>query len=73
MWCMKCTYVHFTDQYAVNALENNADNMSAIVSCVGKIHPTLLKSINDHLSFYAKVGDEDSNIEEQVKSTMNKL
>ena len=45
-----------TNLHADNALANDVDNMPAIVSCVGRIHPSLLKFMYEQLTFHAKRG-----------------
>ena len=44
--------------------------MPAIVSCVGRIHPSLLKFMYEQLTFHAKKGSSDSFVESKVQSKM---
>ena len=59
-----------TNLHADNALANDVDNMPAIVSCVGRIHPSLLKFMYEQLTFHAKKGSSDSFVESKVQSKM---
>src|SRR6056300_641965 len=59
-----------THLHADNALANDVDNMPAIVSCVGRIHPSLLKFMYEQLTFHAKKGSSDSFVESKVQSKM---
>ena len=45
-----------TNLLAANASVKDVDNMPAIVSCVGRIHPSLLKFMYEQLTFHAKKG-----------------
>ena len=45
-----------TNLHADNALANDVDNMPAIVSCIGRIHPSLLKFMYEQLTLHAKKG-----------------
>ena len=56
-----------TNLHADNALANDVDNMPAIVSCVGRIHPSLLKFMYEQLTFHAKKGTGDSFVESNVR------
>ena len=44
--------------------------MPVIVSCVGRIYPSLLKFMHKQLTFHAKNGSSDSFVESEVQSKM---
>ena len=45
-----------TNLHAANSSANDVDNKPAIVSCVGRIHPSLLEFMYEQLTFHAKKG-----------------
>jgi hypothetical protein len=55
-----------TNLHADNALAHDVDNMLAIVSYVGRIHPSLLMFMCEQFEFHTKKGSSDSFVESKV-------